>query len=806
MLALALFAAACSDRSPGVSTPQDKPIPRPVTLAAMQCAVTVSPASMTCRPDGALGGRAVIVGGQHTFVRLQNTAPTIDAGTRIVQTQMTVANLTGQPLGTRDGSTPAAEGVRVFFNTGPTNGVDVVEPTGTATFTASGQPYYQWSKVIAKGNTSAAKTWKFHLPSGVDAFTFTVYVSAPVPHEHGWVDVTPDTVPVASGGSQQLWAAVRDVVGREIQGLPVTWSSSDTTVAKVDTTGLVTVKKAGIATITATSGSRSGTAHVVAGAAQAPGTTAAADVTFTLDSRTRWPISRFIYGINFYDDWLGYSFRGAALPNNLTLGRQGGNRLTAYNWENNASNAGRDYIYNNDDYLGGGSTAGEAVRQPVLRTLNKGAGIIVTVPMIGYVAADKNGPTGNDEAGQATRLATRFRQSVARKNADFTLTPNAGDGYVYQDEFAWWLDRQFPLAKSDPLKPIFFSLDNEPDIWYDTHSEIRSTVNGQPNYLTYSELAQKTVDYASAIKDVQPNAVVFGPVVATWTGATTLGRWPNPDPVAGTADFLDWYLDRMRTESAAQGRRLVDVLDIHWYPAANSGGNEITNDAATQTADMQNKRLQAPRSLWDPTFTDGNWVEDVTGGPIRLLPRLREKIAAHYPGTKIAITEYFYGRGGDITGGIAQADVLGIFGREGVFAATLWPLANVDGAWGGDAAAAYAYAFGAFRMFRDYDGAGGSFGDTGFTASTSDVVNTSVYASVDAADPGRVVVVTINKSTSARSASIRLTHSQILTKAEVYRMAAGTASPVRQADIAVSQNAFVYSMPARSVTTLVLRP
>lgn len=25
-------------------------------------------------------------------------------------------------------------------------------------------------------------------------------------------------------------------------------------------------------------------------------------------------------------------------------------------------------------------------------------------------------------------------------------------------------------------------------------------------------------------------------------------------------------------------------------------------------------------------------------------------------------------------------------------------------------------------MFRDYDGAGGSFGDTGFTASTSDVV------------------------------------------------------------------------------------
>ncbi|MBV9110700.1 MAG: endoglucanase A, partial [Gemmatimonadetes bacterium] len=222
---------------------------------------------------------------------------------------------------------------------------------------------------------------------------------------------------------------------------------------------------------------------------------------------------------------------------------------------------------------------------------------------------------------------------------------------------------------------------------------------------------------------------------------------------------------------------------------------------------MVNARLQAPRSLWDPTFTDGNWVEDVTGGPIRLLPRLREKIAAHYPGTKIAITEYSYGRGGDITGGIAQADVLGIFGREGVFAATLWPLADIDGAWGGSGAAAYAWTFGAFRMFRDYDGASGSFGDVGFTATTSDVANTSVYASVDAANPGRVVVVAINKSTSARSASIRLTHSVRLNTAQVYTLTASSSAPVRGSDIAITQpNAFVYTMPARSVTTLVLKP
>jgi O-glycosyl hydrolase len=95
----------------------------------------------------------------------------------------------------------------------------------------------------------------------------------------------------------------------------------------------------------------------------------------------------------------------------------------------------------------------------------------------------------------------------------------------------------------------------------------------------------------------------------------------------------------------------------------------------------------------------------------------------------------------------------------------------------------------------------------GFSAATSDRVNTSVYASVDAGNPGRVVVVAINKGTAARSASIRLTHSTLLSKAEVYTLAAGSPTPQRQADLAITQpNAFVYTMPARSVTTLVLRP
>ena len=120
------------------------------------------------------------------------------------------------------------------------------------------------------------------------------------------------------------------------------------------------------------------------------------------------------------------------------------------------------------------------------------------------------------------------------------------------------------------------------------------------------------------------------------------------------------------------------MLDVHWYPEARGtcianpmDGCRITDedtDAAVVAA-----RKQAPRSLWDPTYTENSWIAQFsTNGPIRLLPRLEDKIAANYPGTRLSITEYNYGAANHISGAIAQADALGVFGREGLFAATLW--------------------------------------------------------------------------------------------------------------------------------------
>ena len=543
----------------------------------------------------------------------------------------------------------------------------------------------------------------------------------------------------------------------------------------------------------------------VIGSTTTPG---AADYTFSINSSSTFPISRFIYGANALDDG---AYANATPPAELTFNRMGGNRLSAYNWENGYSNAGADYNYQNDRLLQPGSTApGDAVRLRAQPSFNRGQAFMATIPMLGYVSADAcNCNVGITDADRATRLATHFKVSQAFKGAPFLTSPTLSDGFVYQDEFVSWFSGAFPGRDSHPTAPVFFSLDNEPDIWHTTHKEIQSDLNDNsatPRLQTYSALSDTSILYARAVKSVLPNAQVFGPAVATYTGVTVLGRYPTPDPLYGTQNFFDVYLDRMRAAENTYGRRLLDVLDTHWYPAASYGGYEITNDYAPQDSATIEARVQAPRSLWDATYTENSWVVQVTGGPVKLLPRLKAQIAAHYPGTKLAITEYYYGRGGDISGGVAQADVLGIFGREGVFAAALWPNAGVWAApYAGDGNKAYAYVFGAFRMFLNYDGAGGRFGDTGLQATTNSVTGSSVYASRDA--QGRIVIVAINKSRVAKIAAITLSGAGGLRTARVWALTASSATPVRQADIAVANSSTLsYTMPALSVSTIVVSP
>jgi fibronectin type 3 domain-containing protein len=531
----------------------------------------------------------------------------------------------------------------------------------------------------------------------------------------------------------------------------------------------------------------------------------AADVTITVGPTKTKPISPYIYGTNFYS--------GNTSPQpNFTLDRDGGNRWTAYNWINNGSNAGSDYFYENDNYLCNGSCTAsipaEAVRTFIAADHTAGLASLVTFQMQGYVSID----TATVQVPMPFPNLTYFRPVVSKKssasNVPFTLAPPPAttDKNVYMDEFAWALDQKFSgldIFGSNPAHPTFISLDNEPDLWSSTHQEIQGATNpSSANFIT------KTIALSKALKDLKTpyptqfsNVVIFGPVnygfngIYSWQGDTTLNPTPN-----GADWFADKYLAGIKAASTTYGAPLVDVYDFHWYSEATDGTTRVTSMTGSSLTDAQVQAIvQSPRSLWDTTFKEDSWISNnVLGGPIYILGRLQAKIAAENPGMKISITEYENGGFNHIAGTIAQADNLGIFGSEGLFAANFWPPNGT-----------YSYTLAGFRAYRDFDGAGSNFGDTSLQSASSDVASVVVYASTDSTAPGRVVFVAINRSNAQKVTAI---DGQTLSgTAHLYQMTAATSqgqSPVQPVSIgtmAVSGSTLTITLPAYSVTTIDIR-
>jgi hypothetical protein len=504
-----------------------------------------------------------------------------------------------------------------------------------------------------------------------------------------------------------------------------------------------------------------------------------ATVTFDINTNEQQrAISPLIYGMNLDKTVDPAQFADVMAQARPGMVRMGGDRWTAYNWENNDSNAGSDYEYENDDYLSASTSPGAAVLPTIEAAEKAGIPTLLTIPIAGYVSADRD-PPGPVQSSGPDYLETRFKVDEPTGPQPLTATPNETLPDVYQDQYVYWLTKAVPGAQ------LMFSLDNEPDLWSSTHSEIHRAPT------TYTELLSKDLAYATAVKKVDPVATVTGPVSYGWEGYESLQDAPGS---AGYGNFLDWWMRHVKAADARAGTTLINDLDLHWYPEATGGGQRITG-TATSPAEVA-AREQAPRSLWDPSYVEDSWItQDSLGGHgIDLIPRLDAQIAASNPGMKLDFTEWDYGAGQAISGAIATADVLGIFGRYGVHAAAFWALTSDE-----------AFAYAAFAMYRNYNGHGAGFGGTEVKATTTDKVGTSVYASIEKAVPGHVVIVVINKSLSPTTATVRL-QGVAATSASVYKLTSRISKPEPSpALLATNSGTFVYVMPAQSVSVIVPR-
>ncbi|WP_400194334.1 glycoside hydrolase family 44 protein [Hymenobacter sp. B81] len=518
-------------------------------------------------------------------------------------------------------------------------------------------------------------------------------------------------------------------------------------------------------------------------------------VNFTVNTAAagRRPISPLIYGTN---EPLSDADRYGSV-------RQGGNRLTGYNWENNASHAGSDYFYQNDNFLCGGlpragdcDVAGSAMSYFYTVAKSKGQAALVTLPLAGYVAADKSGTTVTTSQ---VAPSSRWRQVVFSKGSPFSLAPNLTDNFVYVDEEVNFLVNQHGTTANGGIAGYF--LDNEPGLWPETHGRIH------PAKPTMREYIMKSRDAALAVKAVDPSAELYGGVFYGFGDYFSLQDAPDYNDSIGNrfnnpyAWFVDCYLRNMRRASNAAGRRLLDVLDVHWYPEA-IGDNRITEPYANTAADRQ-ARMQAPRTLWDATYQENSWLGNEPFFRLNylpIIPRLQRSIDDFYPGTKLSISEYAYGGNNDISGGIAHADALGIFGKYGVHNANWWKVFDPNNP---NAPATYVSA--GFRLYTNFDGQGSAFGNTAVTATTSNVTNTSIYAAITGGNEGRLTLVVLNKSNQAVQGSFTLTSGVTYTAGAAWGFDQNSAAlSSRPAVTGLGNNRFSYTVPALSATILVL--
>jgi hypothetical protein len=542
-------------------------------------------------------------------------------------------------------------------------------------------------------------------------------------------------------------------------------------------------------------------------------------------------INPYIYGMN--------SFQSTATTGaqaKIAIDRWGGDATSRYNYVLDVTSSASDWYFENHTGATGIQDT-SAFNQQVEADQSIGAKTIGTVPVNGWVAKDgancsfpkstyasqvafdpyggacgdglyPNGVSGCTSAGGCD--ITGNDPTLTSKTVDATWTQ------------AWvtYLVSKFGTAANGGV--AVYDLDNEPSWWDAVHRDVH------PAAFTYDEVTNNGIAHAAAIKAADPTAEVSGPVMdywwayfyskkdieSGWGSGPCWAPWSNPTDreAHGGIPLIEYYLQQFAAYQRANGIRLLDYVDLHTYFAADNLGFSTAGDTQAQEA-----RLNSTRVFWDPTYTDPNFTQpnyptdpNYVAPPNcnpppqapQVIPMMKQWVANDYPGTKLAITEYNWGGQEHINGALAQADILGIFGREGLDIGTLWgapdPTTQIPGLM-------------AFEVYRNYDGAGSAFGDQAITSTSADQGKLSVYGAMRSKD-NMLTILAINKTFGDFTTTLNLDNFTASGPAQAYLYSnANLKAIVSQPTITVTPpsgggttSTLSTTFPAQSITLLVI--
>ena len=641
-------------------------------------------------------------------------------------------------------------------------------PPGNDTFTV-----IAYDAASASGNVLSRATLAFTvvadhvnvIPLTLDGVISSVAVTLPIPNPAAGLAVTlPVAVNIDDAGGN---AIVGPGTYADAAGNPVTVTLTDSdssgatalSVTSLTAPATVTLAYTGAAVSGATItpsvtslGASKLTAATFSSSAAASGPALAVDPT-----AARHAIDPDIYGITWFYNSGGATdsaFASYAQSIALPVSRHGGDATSRYNWQVDSSNAGNDWYF----------TAGNGTTNPVpsasvdhMIAMNNATATrqVLTIPTIEYI-------------NNASTWHCGF--SVAHYGAQQAVNPyvgngDCGNGYspggtelfgndptlsdvantpAMQAAWVTHLVQTFGTAAHGGV--MVYEMDNEVHNWSFMHRDVH------PNAVTCDEIVAQTEAYAAAIKAIDPSALVLGPDDLP---AADFFYCSDPDN-NGQLEY-PWYLTQMKAYQSLHGTRLIDYLAWHYPGCCPASG---------------------PSDPYDATAFH---ISEHEGW-----------IAKYYPGTKLAYDEWNNGTPTDWTATLEHADSLGLFGSMGVDLASFWGFSSPQDP------TAYV-----FRMFRNYDGAGGMFGDTSFSATTSDTTKLTVYAAQRTSDRAKTIVV-VNKTANALTAALTLSNATAASAAHIYQYSeASPGAIVHLPDQPFEQQYLVLTYPANSVTTIV---
>jgi hypothetical protein len=657
-------------------------------------------------------------------------------------------------------------------------------------------------------------------------------------NEPGIISITVTPTTAVTIGTQQQFVAT--VIGNGSFNHAVNWSvsapsGSSLSPGDISAAGLYNTPFPAPATVTVTATSVS--TPTVSGSAtvQLNQAASATGPALTVDAGNQThAISPDIYGMN------GYSLnQNTAKAVNLPVDRWGGDATSRYNYQLDVTNAGSDWYFENGVGATGLEATGEFNTQ-VESDESVGAKTLGTVPVLGWVASNStacgfptslypnqvavdpySGLCGDGLYPEGVNGCTNSNGCNITGNnpntTDQTEGPSWAAGWVA------YLVGKFGTAANGGV--AIYDLDNEPAWWDAVHRDVH------PVPSTYDEVINNGIATAEAIKNSDSTAAVSGPVVDYWwnyfySKKDIENGWetgPCYEPWSGPIDrtahggipFIEEYLQQFKSASATYGSRLLDYLDMHTYFAGVYNGNGVGLTTAGDTQE-QEVRLNSTRVLWDPIYTDPNYPQpnyttdtNYTAScstPLqapRLIPMAQGWVNTDYPDTKVAITEYNWGGQENINGAVAQADILGIFGKYGLDLATLWgppdPTTQVPGLM-------------AFEIYRNYDGKNSMFGNTALNSTSANQGTLSVYGALRSKDSA-ITVMVINKTYGPLTSTLSLENfTATSTTAQVYlysnanlnAIVAGTAATITPPTGTGTTSTISYTFPAQSITLLVV--